>query len=56
MARVTITYVFADGDQVQVTAEGKHTYPDALAELRKTAALAFTEAFGIARTTTVDEP
>ena len=51
MARVTITYVFADGDQVQTTAEGKHTYPDALAELRKTAALAFTEVFAQARVT-----
>jgi len=49
MARVTISFVFADGEQMQVTAEGKHTYPDALAELRKTAALAFTEAFAQAR-------
>ena len=55
MARVTITYVFADGDQVQVTAEGKHTYPDALAELRKTAALAFTETFAQARVAAGDE-
>ena len=49
MARVTISFVFADGEQMQVTAEGKHTYPDALAELRKTAALAFTEAFAQTR-------
>lgn len=49
MARVVISYVFADGDQVQVSAEGKHTFPDALAEIRKTAALAFSEAFGVAR-------
>lgn len=55
MARVVITLCFADGDQLQVSAEGKHTYPDALAELRKTAALSFTEAFGVARTTSVDE-
>lgn len=51
MAKVTISYVFADGDQMQVSAEGKHTYPDALCELRKTAALAFTEAFAQARVT-----
>lgn len=55
MARVTISYVFADGDQMQVSAEGKRTYPDALAELRKTAALAFTEAFAEARVTAKDE-
>ena len=55
MARVTLSYVFADGDQMQVTVEGKHAYPDALAELRKTAALAFTEAFAQARVTATDE-
>ena len=51
MARVTISYVFADGDQMQVTAEGKRTYPDAMAEIRRTAALAFSEAFREARVT-----
>ena len=55
MARVVITYCFADGEQVQVSAEGKRTYPDALSELRKTAALAFTEAYAQARVTATDE-
>lgn len=49
MARVVISYVFADGEQMQVSVSGRRTYPDALAELRKTAAEAFTEAWAKAR-------
>lgn len=37
MARVTISYEFADGDMIHVTAEGKLSFPDAMAELRATA-------------------
>ena len=37
MARVTVSYEFADGEMIHVTAEGKRSYPDAMAELRATA-------------------
>lgn len=37
MARVTISYTFADGETIYVTASGKRSYPDAMAELRATA-------------------
>lgn len=36
MARVTISYTFADGETIYVTASGKRSYPDAMAELRAT--------------------
>lgn len=34
MARVTVTYEFADGERIHVTATGKASYPDVIAELR----------------------
>lgn len=34
MAEVMISYIFADGEQIHVTASGKRSYPDAIAELR----------------------
>ena len=37
MARVTVTYVFTDGETIHVTAAGKRSYPDAMSELRATA-------------------
>ena len=37
MARVTVSYEFADGETIQVSASGKRSYPDAMAELRATA-------------------
>lgn len=37
MARVTVSYEFADGEMIHVTAAGKRSYPDAMAELRSTA-------------------
>lgn len=37
MARVTVSYVFADGETIQVSVTGKRSYPDAIAELRAAA-------------------
>lgn len=37
MARVTVSYVFTDGETILVTVKGKRSYPDAMAELRATA-------------------
>lgn len=37
MARVTVSYVFADGERVCVSVTGKRSYPDAMDELRATA-------------------
>jgi hypothetical protein len=37
MARVTVSYEFADGERIFITAAGKRSYPDAMAELRATA-------------------
>lgn len=37
MARVHVSYEFADGESIHVTAVGKRSYPDAMAELRATA-------------------
>ena len=37
MARVTVTYVFTNGETIHVTAVGKRSYPDAMSELRATA-------------------
>ena len=56
MARVVVSYVFADGDQVQVAASGKTTYPDALAQLRAEAIKGLTECVQSLRTAVeVDE-
>lgn len=44
MARVTVSYEFADGEMVHVTATGKRSYPDAMAELRATAVKGLHEA------------
>lgn len=43
MAKVILSYVFADGDQVQAIASGDLTYPDALAQLRHEAVEGFKE-------------
>lgn len=37
MARVTVSYVFADGETIQVSATGKASYPDVINELRSAA-------------------
>jgi hypothetical protein len=37
MARVTVSYVFADGETIQVSVTGKRSYPDAIDELRSAA-------------------
>ena len=44
MARVTVTYVFADGERIHVHVTGKRSYPDAIAELRATAVKGLHEA------------
>ena len=41
MARVVISFVFADGDQLQVAVTGKTTYPDALAQMKAEAVAGF---------------
>ena len=46
MARVTVSYEFADGELIHVTAEGKRSYPDAMAELRATAVKGLHDALG----------
>lgn len=44
MARVTVSYTFADGEQIFVTVTGKRSYPDAIAELRAQAVKGLREA------------
>jgi len=43
MARIVVFFKFADGDNIQVIADGKPSYPDALAQLRSEAVTAFKE-------------
>lgn len=44
MARVTLSYYFADGEAIHATASGKRSYPDAIAELRAQAVKGLREA------------
>lgn len=50
MARVTVTYEFADGERIHVTATGKRSYPDAIAELRAQAVHGMRDALAEMRT------
>ena len=52
MARVTVSYEFADGETIHVTATGKASYPDVMAELRATAVKGVLDALAELRTAT----
>lgn len=48
MARVVLSYQFADGEVIQSIVDGKTSYPDALSQLKHEAVEGFKEAFAYA--------
>ena len=56
MARVVIARQWGDDDALQVSIDVKSSYPDALAEAKRTALDAFAEALGVTLRAEVPEP